>query len=269
MTSQSPSDPAWPPELVQNLAWARQSGLSARLSGLYARLPATTCARQGHCCGLLPPLQPIEMLAWLSRWPAGGQAGADQSADLAEHFLANAMQRRPCPWARPGACAEYDMRFLACRAYGLWSEEAYAARRRAALAQQETVTAAWAGLGVRLPEAVLAPGPHNCQQVRLCDDGENRPSLDADLANLEAELADLAQNLAWGPGLAACNGDLAFLVARLALGEQACLTLKVRATRAGLAGRRAELAGIMANARQRARAWAAARPAQEPAASAP
>lgn len=270
MTSQSSSGPAWPRELVQDLAWARRSGLSARLSGLYGRLPATTCARQGHCCGLLPPLQPIEMLDWLTSEPAGGDGWTDQAAALAEHFLTNALERRSCPWARPGACAQYERRFLACRAYGLWSREAYAARRQAALAQQEAVAAAWAGLGVRLPETVLAPGPHNCELVHLCNDGGKRPIQDAELIALEVELESLTADLAWGAGLAACGGDLAYLVARLALGERECLALKVQATKLGLAsrtrlaGRHDELAALIASARQRARVWAAARPALEP-----
>ncbi|MFZ5586398.1 MAG: hypothetical protein ACOZHQ_10750 [Thermodesulfobacteriota bacterium] len=246
--------------MVQSLGRAVRVGAFARLAALYQALPATNCVRQGHCCGLLPPAQPIEMLAWLARAPAGGPVWPDQAAALAEHFLANAHQRRPCPWSRPGACADYDRRFLACRAYGLWSEEAYAPRRRAALAQQQAVAAAWAGLGVRLPVAVLSQGLHYCHQVRLCNPGENRPNLDAALLAVEAELEQMAQALPYQAELSACGGDLSYLVARLALGERECLALKVRATKAGLAGRQDELAGILTLARERALAWAAARP---------
>lgn len=68
-----------------------------------------------------------------------------------EHFLGNAAQRRACPWARPDACAIYPQRFLGCRAYGLWSPEAYAVRAAQALQGQQAVAQAWQGLGVTLP----------------------------------------------------------------------------------------------------------------------
>lgn len=257
--------PGWPRDLLRALGTAGRTGLFQRLAGIYQGLPATTCERRGDCCGLLPPLQPIEMLAWLARRPGEDQAWADDAAALVEHFLLNAHQRRPCPWARPGTCADYESRFLACRAHGLWSETVYDQRRRAALDRQAAVAAAWAGLGVRLPDEVLAQKSHYCRQVRLCNAGVKYPSLDEALLAAESALEQMAQSLSWRGELAACGGDLSYLAARLALGDRECLALKVQATkaglasRAGLAGREAELAGILAAARERARAWAAAR----------
>ena len=176
------------------------------------------------------------------------------------HFLLNAVQRRLCPEALPGACADYPHRFLACRAYGLWSRAAYQDRHQAARAGQAAVAAAWAGLGVRLPEEVLAPGPEYCPHVRLCNDGENRPGLDSLLCNLEDEMALETLGLAPDPDLGVCGGDLAHLVARLALGERECLAAKVAVTRAWLAGESAVARDQVARAQDQARSWARAAP---------
>lgn len=183
----------------------RPPGLATALAALYQRLPPTTCARQGRCCGLLPPLAPVEMLAWLAELvsrPSGERA--EQVAALVEHFLCNTAQRRPCPWARPGACAVYGQRFLACRAYGLWPAPVYQERAEAAQAAQRAVATAWANLGVHLPEEVLAPGPPYCRQVLLA---------------CEEQLATWARDLPAPLLLEACGGDLAYLLARLALGR--------------------------------------------------
>lgn len=260
MRRAAPLAPGWPPALRQVLRSGVELALDRRLDALYQCLPATTCQRQGHCCSLLPPLQPAEILAWLIRFTqAPAPQRAETAAVLARHFLLNAAQRLACPWARPGACADYAHRFLACRAYGLWSGETYQERRRAAQAGQATVAAAWAGLGVRLPDAVLASGPEYCPHVRLCNDGENRPSLDSLLYKLEDEMTLAALGLAES-GLDALSGDLAHLVARLALGERECLEAKVAVTRVWLAGRRAEAEEMVAKAQERARAWAQAAP---------
>ncbi|MFH1034551.1 MAG: hypothetical protein V1806_08600 [Pseudomonadota bacterium] len=227
------------------------------LARLYQRLPQTTCARQGHCCGLLPPLASLEMLAWLARLPSlPPEERSVQAVALVEHFLLNAAQRRACPWSRPGICAIYGQRFLACRAYGLWSPEVYAGRRQAALTAQQAVIAAWAGLGVRLPAEVLAPAYEYCRQVRVSLLGEKRPNLDGLLADCEDELLGLAQGLPGTADLASCGGDLAYLLARLALGEQACLAAKVQITKALLAGQPQAAAELLQKHLATARAWA-------------
>ena len=118
----SSSSPGLPGSLAKALAAYDRQGLGAQLQALYQRLPATACQRQGRCCGLLPPVAPLEMLAWLvgmQTEPAGERS--QQAAEMIEHFLTNAGKRQPCPWSRPGACAIYEQRFLACRSYGLWS----------------------------------------------------------------------------------------------------------------------------------------------------
>lgn len=205
---------------------------------IYAELPDTSCARRGFCCSLLPPLQPSEMRRWLHL--QAGRPGAERAAEFArlvEHFLLNAALRRPCPWALPRACAQYEGRFFACRAYGLWSAEAYATRREAALAAQAQVARAWAGLGVELPEEVLAPGPECCGEVRQITKGAKRPITDQDLERAETALAGLGRGLPGEAELLACGGDLSYLLARLALGEAQCLAAKVEVTKALLEGR--------------------------------
>ncbi len=218
--------------LQSALAQAPKIGLSNKLNNIYQALPNTGCLRQGHCCALLPPLLPAEMLAWLVRLAdRPGPERGGEAARLVEHFLLNAALRRPCPWALPRACAVYDRRFLACRSYGLWSAGAYEARRQAALAAQERAAAAWRELGVELPPEVLAPGPEYCDQVRLDPNGENRPIADADLELAEERLAGLVRGMPGLEPLLASAGDLSYLVARLTLGERQCLEAKMEVTR--------------------------------------
>jgi hypothetical protein len=253
--------PGWPSGWRAWLGSGVGQTLDRRLDQLYQRLPVTTCQRQGHCCSLLPPLQPAEIIAWMIRFAQTSPPRRTRTAtDLVRHFLLNAAQRRACPWARPGACADYAHRFLACRAYGLWSPAAYQARRRAAEAGQAVVVAAWAGLGVRLPEEVLTPGPEYCRHVRLCNNGEKRPNFDELLCELEAAMTTTALGLGAEADLAAMGGDLAHLVARLALGERECLEAKVAVTRAWVAGRRAEALGMVEACLDQARAWSLAAP---------
>lgn len=251
----------WPAPLCDLLRQGVGLALDRRLEERYRRLPATTCQRHGHCCSLLPPLQPAEIIAWLIRSTQAGAAERAQSAaSLIRHFLLNAVQRRPCPWALSGACADYDHRFLACRAYGLWSPAAYQERRQAAREGQAAVAAAWASLGIRLPEAVLTPGPEYCRHVQLCNDGENRPSLDSLLCDSEEALTLSALGLSDESGLTACQGDLAHLVARLVLGERECLEAKVAVTRAWVESRREEAQALVERAAGQARVWASAAP---------
>jgi len=136
------------------------TGSFSRLREIYAALPPTRCSRQGNCCSLLPQISPMEILLWLDRFQGlPPEDRAREASALMEHFLTNAARRRPCPWARPGACSIYEHRFFPCRAYGLWPGDFYAARRRAAGLAQEDAVRAWKGLGVDLPAQVLEPGP--------------------------------------------------------------------------------------------------------------
>ncbi|MBI4799214.1 MAG: hypothetical protein HY794_10880 [Desulfarculus sp.] len=246
-----------PGSLAAALAAFRRQGLAQALEDIYHRLPDTTCQRQGHCCGLLPPLAPVELLAWLAGLQARptGERVAQASA-LIEHFLTNAAQRRPCPWAEATACAVYPRRFLACRAYGLWPAAVYAERRQAALLAQEGIARAWAGLGVSLPAEVLAPGPEYCQQVRVAAPGENLPRADDLLHACESEMERLAKTLPPEPDVTAAGGDLSHLLARLALGERACLAAKVRVTKALLAGQERQARQILDQYLALGRAWA-------------
>jgi hypothetical protein len=257
--SSRPASPAG--ALFQAIATANNQGIFDKIRASYARLPDTACARRGFCCALLPPLQPVEMLAWLH-----GQAGreararAAEVARLVEHFLLNAAVRRPCPWALPRSCAMYGQRFFACRAYGLWSAEAYAVRREAALAAQTQVAQAWSRLGVELTEEVLSPGPEYCGQVGQIPNGDNHPMGDKDLERIEAELTALSQNLPGEAELLACGGDLAYLLARLALGEGQCLAAKVEVTKALLDGRVEAAASALNQHLNKAANWSSSWP---------
>lgn len=248
-----------PAPLRQALKAFKAQGLDRALRALYQGLPATTCARQGACCGLLPPLAPLEIyawLAWLDQAPPGERQ--EQVLALVEHFLLNAAQRRPCPWALAGACAVYEDRFWACRAYGLWPAAVYAPRRAAALAAQERVAQAWASLGVILPQEVLAPGPDYCGAVRLQPHGAKIPDLAAGLEAGETRLAELAQGLPWGQEVEACGGDLAYLLASLALGQAPCLEAKMEITRALTQGQTGRAQERLEACLHRATAWAQA-----------
>ncbi len=245
-----------PPSLAQALASYPAGGWDTRLAAVYGALPATECAREGQCCSLLPPVQPVEMLAWLSALAQEEpKERRQEAAGLVSHFLQNAARRLACPWAREGACARYPQRFFGCRAYGLWSPAAYESRRRAALLAAQGVQRAWAGLGLSLPAEVCAPPPPYCRRVKPL--GGGKPD-DAALEKLEAELAALGREEPWHEFLGRTGGDLGYLAAGLALGQEACLQAKVAVTRALLAGRGSEARSLLADARQAAADWAEA-----------
>ncbi len=253
MTPDRPRQPFSP--LLQAAKGCARGPAAVELHRVYRRLPLTTCDRHGLCCGLLPPLLPVEMLCYLGEMPRRepGQA-AGEAAALTAHFLGNAARRLPCPWARSGSCAIYDRRFFACRAYGLWSPAAYHERRRAAEQGAAAVVAAWRRMGVELPAQVLAPGPEYCRRLALAggDDVD-----DDGLEALEQRLGGLGADLPVREELAGFGGDLSFLVAALSLGPEQALKAKVEFTKAVLAGREEQAAGMMEEARRRARAWAA------------
>ncbi len=241
------------PELASALGWFQRSSIALQISRLHQELPATSCARQGHCCSLLPPGQPVEIIAWFAWFlEQPPERRAQEAARLLEHFLTNALRRNRCPWSLPQSCAIYERRFFGCRAYGLWSASLYASRRQAALAAQEGVAQAWSGLGVSLPAEVLAPGPGYCGQVRQLD-GDKVPIGDDRLMELEKKFAALAPPSPW---LQACGGDLAYALARLALGEGQCLGLKVGITRDWLGGRQTKAERQLRTALRSARSWA-------------
>jgi hypothetical protein len=197
------------------------------------------------------------MLVWLGGLSRlSPEDRASQVALLVEHFLTNAAQRRACPWSRPGACAIYGQRFLGCRVYGLWSPEAYEERRQAAQDAQVGAAAAWAGLGVSLPPEVLAPGPGYCQQVCVSLSGEKSPSLDDLLRDCEDQLSRLTADLPSRDLLTSCGGDLAYLLAGLALGRQSCLAAKVELTKALLAGQDQAASRLLQAHLAMARVWA-------------
>ncbi len=245
--------------LLDALETARSQGYFTRLEQLYQELPQTTCTRRQACCGLLPPMAPLEMAWWFcgQRGESSKERGG-AARRLLEYFLLNAVRRLPCPWAGPDSCQIYPRRFLGCRTYGLWSPEAYAARQEQAQEGQRRVVAAWAELGVELPAEVSAPGPEYCDQVRVASGPEPR---DRDLELMEERLYEAGHDLPGLEYLQPWDGDLSYAVAGLALGRQQALALKVSVTQELLAGREEEAEELLAQARKRARDWSRAWPA--------
>ncbi|MCF8031852.1 MAG: hypothetical protein K9K66_00325 [Desulfarculaceae bacterium] len=241
--------------LRPGLSEAAAQGRFTQLDQIYQELPATTCQRRGDCCGLLPPLHAVELAAWLYRFlEVPYRERAAQARKLLTHFLSNAAQRLACPWALEDACSVYDRRFLGCRSYGLWSAEAYAQRAALAAAGQEAVAQAWKGLGVELPSEVLAPAPPYCGSVRPA---EGPAPDDAALEALEERVEELGRDLPGGlERLHDFGGDLAYMVAALALGQQQALSLKVAVTKALLGGGEAEANELLAKAGTAAQRWA-------------
>lgn len=246
--------PSLPRPLARAMRLWPGSALQSDLEQIYAGLPATKCTRKGVCCGLLPPMQPVEMLAWLSELSQReAETSGTAATELVRHFLSNAAQRLPCPWARETSCARYERRFFGCRAYGLWSAKAFEPRRRQSLQASGIVQQAWRGMGITLPPEVRAPPPAYCDQVEQV----SGPAIDdASLDALESELAGLGAEKPWYGLLAPCGGDLSYLVAGLALGWQECLRTKVAVTRALLAGEAERAEDLLAQAEEEARAWA-------------
>ena len=246
--------PSMPRPLARAMRLWPRSGLRSGMEQIYAGLPATKCARKGACCGLLPPMQPVEMLAWLSELSREElETSSAEAVELVRHFLSNAARRLPCPWARKTSCARYERRFFGCRAYGLWSAKAFEPRRRQSLQAAGRVQLAWRNLGITLPPEVCAAPPVYCDKVEQV----SGPAIeDAGLDALESGLAGLGAEKAWYGLLAPCGGDLSYLVAGLALGWQECLRAKVAMTRALLAGDAERAEDLLAQAEEEARAWA-------------
>ncbi|MCB2190987.1 MAG: hypothetical protein KQI62_05440 [Deltaproteobacteria bacterium] len=234
---------------------ASARGLFVILEQLYQELPNTTCARQGSCCTLLPPVSTVELAAWLHRLPETPyKERAAQARRLVEHFLCNAAERRSCPWARPDSCAIYSQRFMGCRTYGLWSPQVYEKRATQAAQSQQAVAQAWKSMGVELPAEVLAPPPPYCRQVKPI--GGSAPD-DAAIEALEDRALQLSHDLPDSlERLHDFGGDIAFAVASLALGQQQALSLKVAVTKALLSGEEAEAHELLAKAGTAARRWA-------------
>jgi hypothetical protein len=230
-----------------------QNNCRISLQDIYSALPATKCARAGACCGLLPPVQPVEMLAWLGELCQGDvDTACDMAKGLMHHFLLNAARRLPCPWAREDSCARYEGRFFGCRAYGLWSAGAYEPRRKLSLQAAQQVQQAWKSMGVNLAAAVCAPPPPYCNRVEPV----SGPAIDdAGLDSLESELASLGNDQTWHGLLSQCGGDLSYLVAGLALGWNECLQAKVAVTRALLAGDDQQAETQLRQAEQATQSW--------------
>jgi hypothetical protein len=74
---------------------------------------------------------------------------------------------------------------------------------------------------------------------------------------LEERLAALSPDLPW---LGACGGDLSYALARLVLGDQACLRAKMEITRTTLGGHADLATQLLDQALQAARHWAAPPP---------
>lgn len=252
MSSQIPAihPPDWLQAAVQQ---AKDRELGSGLESVYKKMPNTLCVRRGECCGLLPPAAPAELLGFLLRLPklsAGARVAT--VTRLVHHFIRNAANRLKCPWAKRDSCADYANRFFACRAYGLWSPEAYDQRRQTAHAAQEQVKDAWAGLGIELPEEVLAPGPDYCGSVRPVS---GAPLDDKALLDLEADLAALTQDLDGIDELAAHGNDLSHLMAALVLGTSECLRQKMGYTRATLEGDEHQAQRVLKYTRLTAKEW--------------
>lgn len=237
------------------LAAAEAADIDSELQSLYNQIPGTDCARQGQCCSLLPPTTPAEVLSLLLRLPSlSASARLARVTGLVTHFLCNAAHRLACPWARSTACSDYAHRFFSCRAYGLWSPETYAKRARGALAAQERVAEAWQGLGVKLPNEVLAPGPEYCRQVRVTAG----PAIDDQrLEELEDQVAGLTRGMEGAEPLAGLAGDPGHLMAAIIIGPAECLRLKVAYTQAAVTGDEHQAGRVHKTARIMTKEWVA------------
>ena len=228
--------------------------IEPQLNSIYAQLPATTCSRRGLCCLLLPPVAPAEAVVWLGRvWAGQVYRRKAVVMGLVGRFLCNAWMPTRCLWARAGRCAIYPHRFFSCRAYGLWSETAYEARRALALERQQQVLQAWEGLGVRLPERVVQEriGGY-CRRVRPVGEGIS----DRRLEELEGEVWGLGEGEWWWVRAGGWGGDLGQGVAFEALGHTRALELKVEITRALVEGRGARARRLLSQALEVAGDWA-------------
>jgi hypothetical protein len=204
------------------------------LQHLYARLPATRCRRQAHCCAMLPEMSLTEALTALDRMQ---RFPPDQRGyvlkKMVRYFLINPLEITACPFLEGADCLIYEDRFFGCRAYGLWSPEEYARRAGANRQAKSQMREQWLRLGVRLPAAVVDFQVPYCSQVVTAG---AEAVTDTSLLETEEEVERLSEPL--DPGHQRFRDlyftDLSFLLAGLILGTPEALRLKFTLVKEGL-----------------------------------
>jgi len=216
----------------------RAEQLFGPLKRLYARIPATTCNRQAHCCTRMPEVSYVEFLH-LDR--ALGRLPRDVRTETMEkttkYFFLNAVRIDDCPFLHHNICRIYQDRPFTCRAYGLWSKAYYevlVAKNRKA---KEPVHAAWETLGIKLPDDVVAYQPAYCDHVTITSGGH---VTDAEMDLIQAEIFSVDSDLEQGMSRfrQMFFSDPSFLWTSTIIGYQSCLVEKVIVVREYLSQKR-------------------------------
>ena len=162
-------------DLIQDINHLLKNSISQRLKldGVYACLPATKCRRQTTCCMMLPEITLIEALVALDRIKKMDASGQMQILEkLLKYFFLNPVEIRSCPFLDDQSCLIYADRFFGCRAYGLWSRNAYEKLSSRSQAAKGHLQKQWANLGVMLPDAVTGFQVPYCPYVEITEGNE-------------------------------------------------------------------------------------------------
>jgi Fe-S-cluster containining protein len=209
---------------------AKENEWRPELTGLYDRVPATTCQRKTDCCANMPEIAAIEFLNMyrvLRDLPEEERERRLNRTII--YFFSNASYIQPCPWLEGKDCLIYDQRPFSCRAYGLWSEERYQAQVEASREAKQNLAEAWKKLGVKLPHEVLSFTLPYCRDVQTVGGTID----DAGLNDVRADIEDLGHRVFDPEGRwpAVYYHDFSFALAAQVLGYQRSLQQKVLITR--------------------------------------
>ena len=205
--------------------------LEPELTALLDRISPTDCRRRAECCRLLPHMSLME-----AAYAINGLIALEKSTQkrawlkLTEYFLVNAARITACPFLDQGGCLIYNRRAFGCRAYGLWSPNAYATKQKDAQQAQAVVAQAWAGLGIQLPKSVTSHSLPYCNQVTpqdgLAITDQDLNAIERDIRALDRRLAPHSKRFA-----AEFQNDLSFAIVVGQMGLQPALRAKVAVTR--------------------------------------
>ena len=223
------------PAKLLDLAMGQAEGLWPGLSEIMRRIPSTICRCCGDCCVLLPQMSLVEACRLVYRLRAmPRETSLGLNIKMVRYFFLNAARTMGCPFLDSQGCLVYEDRPFGCRAYGLWSKETYGRQVEGALAAQQKVKQAWAGLGITLPEKVVNHRIPYCTHVRPTEPLE---AGDLILEEVREEVWALDRSI--GPTANEFNqtyfNDLSYLFVTVLFGREMALKQKVGVVREFLA----------------------------------
>ena len=178
---------------ILKTALPRSKKLFKKLDRIREAIPPVTCERRNSCCALLPGMTLLEACRIISHLCGPKRLDLEENiVKILEYFSFNPVKIMGCPFHSSDGCEIYRIRPFGCRAYGLWSPDAYRNMSESSFAAQKQTAAAWQSIGVSLPEEVVNHRPPYCEKVQII----NRDLInDASLQRINREIIELDQKL--------------------------------------------------------------------------